>query len=102
MLANTLFVKVVTQSQQRGYILLAGFESSVTHRTCVQYITLGGATRESLNDAIARLKVTHSAGTITDVTDNGIKRKLNKLFGEELPLTEKQQALRDANPQPEA
>ena len=82
MLANTLFVRVVNQDKDRGYMLLAGYDSSVVQRTCLSYTTLAAVTRESLNAAIARMKASHSAAEVRDCTAPNIAKKLAKMFGE--------------------
>ena len=46
MLANTLYVRVVNQDKDRGYMLLAGYDGAVVQRTCLSYTTLQGITRE--------------------------------------------------------
>lgn len=81
--ANTLFVRVVPQSHNRGYILLCGFESSVTQRTAVQYETLGGITRIMLANAIAAMQQKHKAIAVSDVTSSNIVKKLEKMFGDD-------------------
>jgi|WetSurMetagenome_2_1015567.scaffolds.fasta_scaffold1059916_1 hypothetical protein len=82
MLASTLFVRVVPQDKDRGYVLLAGYDASVVQRTAIQSTTLSVPTRESLNAAIARLKAGNNAAEVRDVTAPAIQKKLAKLFGE--------------------
>ena len=82
MLANTLYVRVVNQDKDRGYMLLAGYDGAVVQRTCLSYTTLQGITRESLNAAIARMKANHNAAEVKDCTAPAIQKKLAKLFGE--------------------
>jgi len=82
MLANTLFVRVVNQDKDRGYMLLAGYDSGVVQRTCLSYTTLNVVTRESLNKAIQRMKENHSAAEVKDCTAPNIQKKLAKMFGE--------------------
>jgi hypothetical protein len=84
---NTIFVRVVPQDKDRGYMLLAGFDSKITQATCAKYSTLNVVTRESLNDAISRLKDQYKATEIKDATSPALQRKLQKLFGE--PVTPK-------------
>lgn len=82
MLSSTLYVRVVPQGKDRGYMLLAGYEASVVQRTALQYTTLSNVTRASLNAAIERMRASNSAATVKDVTDAATQKKLAKLFGE--------------------
>jgi hypothetical protein len=82
MLASTLFVRVVPQDKNRGYVLLAGYDAAVVQRTAIQSTTLSVPTRESLNKAIASLKASNSAAEVRDVTAPAIQKKLAKMFGE--------------------
>ena len=82
MIANTLFVRVVSQDRDRGFMLLAGFDSKIVQATCSQYTTLGAVTRESLDKAIAQMKDRYSAAEIKDCTSPDVLRKLKKIFGE--------------------
>ncbi len=82
MLASTLFVRVVAQDKERGFMLLAGYDSKVIQRTAVQYTTLSVMTRDSLNEAIDRLRKSNSAMEVKDCTAPDIQKKLAKLFGE--------------------
>lgn len=82
MLASTLFVRVVPQDKDRGYVLLAGYDSAVVQRTAIQSMTLSAPTRASLNQAIERIKAANSAAEVRDVTAPAIQKKLAKLFGE--------------------
>jgi hypothetical protein len=82
MLASTLYVRVVPQDKDRGYMLLAGYDSGVVQRTALQYTTLTAVTRDSLNAAIERLRRDNSAKEVKDCTAPAIQKKLAKLFGE--------------------
>lgn len=82
MIANTLYVRVVPQDKDRGYMLLAGFDSKIVQSTCTQYITLNAVTRESLNAAIDLLRTRYGAAEVKDCTAPGLQRKLAKMFGE--------------------
>jgi phosphoribosylaminoimidazole (AIR) synthetase len=82
MLASTLYVRVVPQDKDRGFMLLAGYDSSVVQRTALQYTTLTAVTRASLNAAIERLRKDNSAKEVKDCTAPAIQKKLAKLFGE--------------------
>src|SRR3954470_23681772 len=91
MLASTLYVRVVPQDKGRGYMLLAGYDSSVVQRTALQYTTLTAVTRDSLNAAIERLRKDNSAKDVKDCTAPAIQKQLAKLFGE-VPEKQQQQA----------
>lgn len=82
MIAGTLYVRVVPQDKDRGYMLLAGFEPSVVQRTAAQYTTLSDPTRATLNAAIARMQKLYSASEVKDVTASNVAKQLVKLFGE--------------------
>lgn len=82
MIAGILFVRVVAQDKDRGYMLLAGFDASVVQRTAAQYTTLSDPTRQSLDDAIGRMAKNYRTSEVRDVTAPNIQKKLAKLFGE--------------------
>ena len=82
MIAGTLYVRVVPQDKDRGYMLLAGFDSAVIQRTAAQYTTLSDPTRATLDAAIARMQKIYSASAVKDVTAASVVKKLAKLFGE--------------------
>ena len=82
MIAGTLYVRVVAQDKDRGYMLLAGFDSAVIQRTAAQYTTLSDPTRATLDAAIARMQKLYSASDVRDVTASAVTKKLAKLFGE--------------------
>lgn len=82
MLASTLFVRVVPADKDRGYVLLAGYESNLVQRTALSYTTLNAVTRASLNAAIESMRASHSAKEVKDVTAPNIAKKLAKMFGE--------------------
>lgn len=82
MLASTLFVRVVPQDKERGFMLLAGYDADVVQRTALQYTTLSEPTRQSLNAAVERMRVSNNAASVKDVTAPAVQKKLAKLFGE--------------------
>ena len=79
---TAVFVRVVSQDRDRGYMLLVGYDPSLVQRTAVQITTLSAVTRESLNKVIETVRKDYNASEIKDITDTGIKKKLMKLFGE--------------------
>lgn len=82
MLASTLFVRVVPADRDRGYVLLCGYDASVVQRTALSYTTLSVLTRESLNAAIERMRLSNNAKDVRDVTAPAIVKKLARMFGE--------------------
>jgi hypothetical protein len=82
MIANTIYVRVVPQDKDRGYMLLAGFDSRIVQSTCSDYTTLNVVTRETLNAAIERFRERFGAAEVKDATAPSIQNKLKKLFGE--------------------
>lgn len=82
MIASTLFVRVVPQDKDRGYMLLAGFDPKMVQSTCASYTTLSAMTRPSLDAAIERLRASYGAKEVKDATPDALKRKLAKMFGE--------------------
>ena len=52
MIAGTIYVRVVPQDKDRGYMLLAGFEPKMVQSTCANYTTWNVLTRDSLNAAM--------------------------------------------------
>lgn len=83
MLASTLFVRVVPQDKDRGFMLLAGYDASVIQRTALQYATLSNPSRASLAAAIERMRVNNSAKEVKDVTAPAIQKRLEKIFEEQ-------------------
>lgn len=82
MIASTIYVRVVPQDKDRGYMLLAGFEPKMVQSTCANYTTLNAVTRESLDAAIERMRVSFGAKDVKDSTPEPLKKKLAKMFGE--------------------
>ena len=79
---GTIFVRVVPQDRDRGYMLLVGYDAAVVQRTAIQYMTISDFSRASLDAAIARVKANYSAGEVRDVTAPGLMKKFAKMFGE--------------------
>jgi len=84
-----IYVRVVPQDKDRGYMLLVGFDSKVVQSTCDQSTTLGGITRKFLDSTIERLATEYKATEVRDVTAPALQRKLQKLFGEHVTPKEK-------------
>ena len=79
---STVFVRVIPQDKDRGYMLLVGFEPSLIQRTAAQYLTLNNVTRASFDRTIASVKSHYQAAIINDVTVPAIAKKIQKMFGE--------------------
>ena len=88
MISSTLFVRVVPQDRDRGYMLLIGYDAKIVQSTAIQYITLTNITRASLDAMIAKAKASYNASEIRDVTASGIAKKLKKMFDEVDPPKE--------------
>jgi len=87
---QTLFIRVMPADKDRGYILLAGYDTSLVQTSCAYQTTLSDVSRRYLDESVARLKVKFDAAEVRDVTALAIQRKLQKLFGEALtPLPPK-------------
>ncbi len=82
MITSTLFVRVVPQDKDRGYMLLAGFEPKMVQSNCSRYTTLNDISRRVLDEAIERMRESFGASEVKDATAETLKRKLAKLFGE--------------------
>lgn len=92
MISSTVFVRVVPQDRDRGYMLLVGYDNKVVQRTAAEFITLNNVTRASLNSVIEMIRKSYRASEIKDVTAPGITKKLQALFGETPEKTEKPKA----------
>ena len=79
---TAVFVRVVSQDRDRGYMLLVGYDPSLVQRTAIQITTLSAVTRASLDKVIETVRKDYNASEIRDITDAGIKKKLKKMFGE--------------------
>ena len=73
---STVFIRVIPQDKDRGYILLVGFEPSLIQRTAAQYLTLNNVTRVSFDRTIAAVKSHYQASIINDVTVSAIAKKI--------------------------
>lgn len=82
MIASTIFVRVVPADKNRGFVLLVGYDAQIVQRTAIQSISISIPTRANIDAAIARVKTNYNAAEVRDVTHDGIKSRLAKLFGE--------------------
>lgn len=85
MIQSTLFIRVVPQDRDRGYMMLIGYDDKIIQRTAAQYITMNAVTRTSFNETLELVKRNYRASDIKDVTAPGILKQLRKLFGEPEP-----------------
>jgi len=84
MISGTLFVRIVPQDRDRGYMMLVGYDPKVVQSTAMQYYTLNAITRATVDQTLERIKTSYSAAEIRDVTPTALKKKLAKMFGEPL------------------
>ena len=82
MIATPLYIRVVPQDKDRGYMLLAGFDNKIVQSTCSTYTTLSDLTRSSLDEATASMQKRFNASEVKDCTAPSLQRKLKKMFGE--------------------
>lgn len=75
-----LFIRVIPQARNRGFMLIAGFDSDVNQKTMVKYTTLQAITQEVLDRAQAEIVKMTGAKEVIDVTKPDIYKKLIKLF----------------------
>lgn len=88
MIQSPLYMRIVEQDRDRGYMLMVGYEPKLVQATCATYSTLSDVSRASLDATIERMKLTYNASDIKDMTAPGLMRKLQKMFGE--PVTPKE------------
>ena len=78
---NTLFYKLVPQHNvKQAYFLLVSCESTITHRTAMQYVTLCAITERMLNNALSALQAQYSTEHMCNVTSDSVAKTLHKLF----------------------
>ena len=75
-----LFIRVVPQDRERGYMLLASWSKPVVQRTCDRMISLSTINQAELDNWSIKLKQEFCAAEVEDVTDSGLQRKLKKMF----------------------
>jgi hypothetical protein len=93
---QTIYLRVVPQDKDRGYMLMAGYDAQVVLSSCASYTTLSAITRRSLNEAMDRMKATYMANEVRDMTAPALQRKLQKLFGEPVtPATPKPKKVKE-------
>lgn len=80
MQVGKLFIRVIPQSRNRGFMLIAGFDAAVNQTTMVRYVTLQGITQQVLDKAQAEIVKMLGAKEVVDVTKGDVYKKLIKLF----------------------
>ena len=76
-----MYVRIVPQDKERGYVMLVSWSKPVVQRTCEQMSTMGGIiTRKAIDNNLERFKKDYSASEVIDLTDEGLKKKFAKLF----------------------
>jgi len=80
MQVGKLFIRVIPQSRNRGWMLVAGFDSAVNQTTMVRYVTLQGITQQVLDKGIKEITTMLGAKEVVDVTKDDVYKKLTALF----------------------
>jgi hypothetical protein len=78
MITSTIFVRTVNADKGRGFVLLVGYDAKIVQSNAIQQISLTTGTEAEYAAAIARVKANYNASEIRDVTNDGIKRKMEK------------------------
>lgn len=81
-LSSTIYIRVVPQDRDNGFMLLVGYDRAVVQRTAVQYSTISTMTRKYLDETIKRVQDQYSGAKLIDVTAPAITKRLLKIFGE--------------------
>ena len=92
---GTVYTKIVTRKLQGSgravqYMMLAGFELPLTHKTAMNWQDLGTAytvNPDKIEAAQKKMVEKNSATGFKDVTNSSVANKLDRMFGEpgELP-----------------
>ena len=80
--SSTMYIRIVPQDRDRGYMLLVAWVKPVIQKTATQITTLSVLTRASLDAAIDSATKSYKPASVVDVTPAGIHAQLRKLFGE--------------------
>ncbi len=80
MQVGKLFIRVIPQARNRGWMLVAGFDSAVNQTTMVRYVTLQGITQAVLDKGIKEITAMTGAKEVVDVTKDDVYKKLTALF----------------------
>jgi hypothetical protein len=80
MQVGKLFIRVIPQNRNRGFMLVAGFDAAVNQTTMVRYVTLQGITQAVLDKGIKEITAMLGAKEVVDVTKDDVYKKLTRLF----------------------
>jgi len=88
MQAGTLFYRIITRKLQGAgssiqFILLGGFDSKLTTASSSYYETLSPGhvlQQAEIDEKVAALKKHSNASEVRDVTDEGVQKKLARLW----------------------
>ena len=80
MQVGKLFIRVIPQNRNRGFMLVAGFDAAVNQTTMVRYVTLQGITQQVLDKGIKEITAMLGAEEVVDVTKEDVYKKLMRLF----------------------
>lgn len=80
MQVGTLFTRVIPQARNRGFMLIAGFETALSQKTAVRWITLADITSMALHEAEQEIAKMLGAEKVEDITKGDIRKKLNRIF----------------------
>jgi hypothetical protein len=75
-----LFVRIIPQARNRGYMMISGFDPSVNQKTMTRYTTLSGITQQVIDKAVEELAKMQGAKEVINVTKGDVEKKLMKLF----------------------
>lgn len=75
-----LFYRIVAADRKQGYLLLVGRDNKLVRSTAEAAITLSLLNRERLEKMLAKVQENFRATELIDITADGIKRQLEKLF----------------------
>jgi hypothetical protein len=84
MKGQTLYVRVVPQDKDRGYAMLVGWQKPLVKRNADYESTMGGITRAMIDSYVERFRKEFYAERVEDITDESLKKRFRKQFGEEV------------------
>lgn len=77
---GTLFARIVPQARNRGFMLVAGFDSSVNQKTMFRYITLTAVTHSAIGAAFDEIAQMTGALSVQDVTRPDVHKRIQRLL----------------------
>jgi hypothetical protein len=78
-----IYIRIIEQDMQRGYMMLAGFDSKLNRSSAARIISLTAVSRESLTKMLNEMKLFYVGAILKDATESSIARKLQRMFGEQ-------------------